>query len=200
MKEIVAGLVGFTFALLLFYLQETLKEQRTKKTLLEYLKRELQNNSIIIDQWIKDVKKDLYFLTWAHPIYTFTPEFKNFRRLFIEKAIDTGLIYDLLNDTQVSNIMRMLSFFSENNQEFIEAYINEYKDVAVVDEDGTPGKELIRSLLNSELEILQQKKSELNQIMPLLTDTGYKFWHYTHMPKLFCMGRSARRSENNEKA
>ncbi len=165
MKEII---IGFLFAVLLFYLKEAQKKRQNKKILIKYLNRELKYNTALINQWIKDIKHDIYFLRWAKPIFTFTPQFNKFRSLFINKAFDSGIIYDLLSDRHIECIIRMLTFFSVEKQSSIKDFINRYKDVEVVDEDGMPGIEFIKMFLNDHLEIVKEKQEELNQIIPLI--------------------------------
>ena len=165
MKEII---IGFLFAVLLFYLKEAQKKRQNKKVLIKYLNRELKYNTALINQWIKDIKHDIYFLRWAKPIFTFTPQFNKFRSLFINKAFDSGIIYDLLSDRHIECIIRMLTFFSVEKQSSIKDFINRYKDVEVVDEDGMSGIEFIKMFLNDHLEIIKEKQEELNQIIPLI--------------------------------
>lgn len=164
MKVIIPAIIGFLFAWLLFYL----KEARKQKVIIKYLNRELKYNTALINQWIKDIKHDIYFLRWAKPIFTFTPQFNKFRSLFINKAFDSGIIYDLLSDRHIECIARMLTFFSVEKQSSIKDFINRYKDVEVVDADGMPGIKFIKMFLNDHLEIVKQKQEELNQIIPLI--------------------------------
>jgi len=166
MKVIISAIIGFSFALLLFYLQEAQKKRQNQKVLIKYLNRELKYNNALINQWIKDIKHDIYFLRWAKPIFTFTPQFNKFRSLFINKAFDSGIIYDLLSDRHMECITGMLTFFSVEKRSSIKDVINRYKDVEVVDEDGMPGIEFIKMFLNDHLEIVKQKQEELNQIIP----------------------------------
>ena len=168
MKVIISAIIGFLFALLLFYLQEAQKKRQNQKVLIKYLNRELKYNTALINQWIKDIKHDIYFLRWAKPIFTFTPQFNKFRSLFINKAFDSGIIYDLLSDRHIECIIRMLTFFSVEKQSSIKDFINRYKDVEVVDEDGMSGIEFIKMFLNDHLEIIKEKQEELNQIIPLI--------------------------------
>lgn len=168
MKVIISAIIGFLFALLLFHLQEAQKKRQNQKVLIKYLNRELKYNTALINQWIKDIKHDIYFLRWAKPIFTFTPQFNKFRSLFINKAFDSGIIYDLLSDRHIECITRMLTFFSLEKQSFIKDFINRYKDVEVVDEAGMPSIEFIKMFLNDHLEIVKQKQGELNQIIPLI--------------------------------
>ena len=168
MKVIISAIIGFLFALLLFHLQEAQKKRQNQKVLIKYLNRELKYNTALINQWIKDIKHDIYFLRWAKPIFTFTPQFNKFRSLFINKAFDSGIIYDLLSDRHIECITRMLTFFSVEKQSFIKDFINRYKDVEVVDEAGMPSIEFIKIFLNDHLEIVKQKQGELNQIIPLI--------------------------------
>jgi hypothetical protein len=167
-KVIISAIIGFLFALLLFHLQEAQKKRQNQKVLIKYLNRELKYNTVLINQWIKDIKHDIYFLRWAKPIFTFTPQFNKFRSLFINKAFDSGIIYDLLSDRHIECITRMLTFFSVEKQSFIKDFINRYKDVEVVDEAGMPSIEFIKIFLNDHLEIVKQKQGELNQIIPLI--------------------------------
>ena len=168
MMLIISAILGFLFALLLFYLKEALKKRQNQKVLIKYLNRELKYNTALINQYIKDIKHDINFLRWAKPIFTFTPQFNKFRSLFINKAFDSGIIYDLLSDRHIDCITRMLTFFSAGKQSSIRDLINRYKDVEVVDEDGMSGIEFIKIILDDHLEIVKRKQEELNQIIPLI--------------------------------
>jgi len=112
MKIIFPYIIGFFFALLLFSLQEFLKKRQKKKVLIKYLNRELKYNTALMNQWIKDIKHDIYYLKWAKPIFTFTPQFNKFRTLFLNKVFDSGIIYDLLSDKHIESINIMMTFFS----------------------------------------------------------------------------------------
>ena len=181
MKVIIPAIIGFLFAVLLFYLKEAQKKRQNQKVLIKYLKRELKYNTALINRWIKDIKHDIYFLRWAKPIFTFTPQFNKFRSLFINKAFDSGIIYDLLSDRHIECIARMLTFFSVEKQSSIKDFINRYKDVKVVDEYGMPGIEFVKMFLNDHLEIVKQKQEELNQteVSPFLNIMNQSYYHKT---------------------
>ncbi|MBT3804999.1 MAG: hypothetical protein HOG03_10420 [Desulfobacula sp.] len=168
MKIIFPYIIGFFFALLLFSLQEFLKKRQKKKVLIKYLNRELKYNTALMNQWIKDIKHDIYYLKWAKPIFTFTPQFNKFRTLFLNKVFDSGIIYDLLSDKHIESINIMMTFFSVEKQLSIKTVINKYKDVETMDEDGMSGIEFIKEFLKDHLEIIKREQEELNQIIPLI--------------------------------
>lgn len=71
MITIVSTFLGFIFGLLLFFISQHEKERMERNSLANLLKRELEHNIILIDDYIINIKHDLNFLKWAEPIYTF---------------------------------------------------------------------------------------------------------------------------------
>jgi hypothetical protein len=168
MQDVIKLLLGFFFALILFYVKERWKDENKKKELAKLLRRELEYNILLIDQWIKDIRQDLYFLTWARPIFIFSPRYDLFQKYFINKALESGLIYDLLNNEQINTIANILSFFSAERERRLLEFIKRYKVIEMVDDEGTPGKNYIEMELEDELKIIQDMRTQVETIIPLI--------------------------------
>ncbi len=169
MKELALALLGFIFALLFFYIQEYVKERRERKIFIKNLKREIEYNLVLIDEWIKDVKHNTYLSTWAKPIHTFTPSYGLFRQFFITKSFENGRIYELFDNEKIRIVIGSLTYFSKDNLAHIRNYINKYKNIEVADEDGTPGSEYVKQALQDHLKILNDKKEKLESLLPKIT-------------------------------
>ena len=164
MDNVVASLLGFTFALILFYIQEVIREKWKKKKFLRNLRRELEYNVIQIDKWINEVKHDHYQATWVKPIYSFSPNFQNFRHHFIDKAFENGVIYELYDNEDISKLIISLSYFSERNMKSILEFIKEQKTMEIADEDGTPGPEYIKMFIKDQNKILNDEKERIKEL------------------------------------
>lgn len=172
MTTFFSTLLGFVFALLLFHITECAKNRREKISSMNLLKRELEYNIILIDEWIISIKHNLYWLTWGKPIYTFSARYGLFQNNFINKALKSGIIYNLLDNKQVKIIIDILTFFTTDRNRYILDIIAKYKDkdTADIDEEGVPttGKDYIEITLEDELEIIKKMQNDIKQIIPLI--------------------------------
>jgi hypothetical protein len=75
---ILGTILGFFTTWLLFTMKESEKDRRARLLLANLLKRELEYNIILIDEWIKQINQNLYFLQWAKPIYIFSARYDLF--------------------------------------------------------------------------------------------------------------------------
>jgi len=171
-STILGTILGFFSAWLLFYIKERAKDRREKIVLANLLKRELEYNIKLIDDWIKDIRKDLNFLKWKNPIYIFSARYDLFQNNFINKAFQAGIIYDLLDNEQINIISEISTFFTIDRKKFILEVIKNNKDVDVVyiDDEGVPttGKDYIYMWLEDELTINKKMQNDIKEILPLL--------------------------------
>lgn len=172
MTTILSAVLGFVFAMILFYVTQWEKERMERISLTNLLKRELEYDLILIDKYIKDIEHDLNFLQWAYPIYTFTPRYDLFQNNFIDKAFKSGIIYALLSNAQINIISTILTVFSIDRKRSLIEIISKYKDKDIIyyDEDSVPitGKDYICMRLNDELTIIKMIQNDIKKILPFI--------------------------------
>jgi len=136
------------------------------------LKRELEFDIILINEWVKYINQDLHFLHWAQPLYYFSARYDLFQNIFIDMAFKSGIIYNLLDNDKVKVIAEILSLFTKERKKNIldRIHILKNKDVVEIDDEGVPttGEDYIEMILEDELEIIRKTQYDIKQIIPLI--------------------------------
>jgi len=170
--SIVSSLLGFIFALCLFYITQNEKKKLEKHSLANLLKRELEYNIDLIDEWKKYINQDLYFTKWKKPIYVFTADYDSFQNNFIDKAFKAGVIYELLDNNQIKFLLKVLSYYSKERKVIIIKRINRLKEEDIVDYDDegvpTTSHDYIQMILEDELTRNKDMQSKLKELIPLI--------------------------------
>jgi hypothetical protein len=172
MITVFSSLLGFIFALCLFYITQNEKEKLERRSLANLLKSELEYNINLIDEWIKEIKQNLYFTKWAKPVYIFSARYDLFQNNFIDKAFKSGIIYYLFDNNHVKDIAKILAFYTIDRKRSILDRINKNKEIDIVytDDEGVPttGKDYIQDILESETSINKDMQNSIIEIISLI--------------------------------
>lgn len=90
--HLVSTLIGFCFAIVLFVVQEKLREKIKEKALIRNLIEELQYNMRIISTQVKLFRRNLYKALNHEYIFPPDPIFDDIATSFLYKSFDSGII------------------------------------------------------------------------------------------------------------
>lgn len=91
----IGSILGFGFAIGLFYVTQTIKTNRKTKNLIDNLLNEVTYNITILDKWIEDIELRRRWLSRSEK--TFNPIRKHSEIIqihFLNRSIEEGILYD----------------------------------------------------------------------------------------------------------
>jgi hypothetical protein len=133
-EQIVSTLIGtfagFIFSIVLFYLTEKWRSQRTHKDLSSNIQRELQFNVDFLAAYKTEFEKMLRLITaqdaqQEKQIYTIFRHNK-VQRLFLQEAFQKGLLYKSLTTDEINDVDAMLSYFLPYRDQLLSKLLTDY--------------------------------------------------------------------------
>ena len=152
---------GFIFAILLFLVTSTIKVCFEKKTLRKHLKREFEYDISLLQDWIDEIDKILRKITandsqvFSYLRYTF------FQRFFMQKAFQSGIMYNSLNNEHISNLNTILLHCDIGIEQYLNGAIQQWKV------GQQPQKEALHQF-EFEKEELKKYQKHLKEILGIL--------------------------------
>ena len=149
---------GFIFAIILFYITNKILEIRNKKVLLKHLKREFEYDISQIKGWIEEIDKILRKIT-ANDSNVFSYlKYSYFARSFIQQAFNSGILYNKLNDEEISNLNTILSHCDLGFEGYINSLITQWKSSSIEQKE-------VLSKFEYEKEALSKYQKELAEFI-----------------------------------
>lgn len=126
---------GFAFAVILFLLTNQIIEKRNKKMLLRHLKREFEYDISKIQEWIDEIDKILRKIT-ANDINVYSYlQYSYFQRAFVQQAFNSGIMYNKLDNEEISQLNTILSHFDIGYEGYINSLITQWKSSSIKQTD-----------------------------------------------------------------
>jgi hypothetical protein len=154
----IGSFTGFILAIVLFYITEKIKNSQTKKSIVNSLIREFQYNIVLIDEWTNTIEKILRQITANDSEVYLYLKYSAFQQLFLKKAIEWGILYDLVNNDDVAKLNEILSHFSFATETYLMTAINSWKSQKLEQKEGL-------KLFEFQKDKLKTFKSDLQKIM-----------------------------------
>jgi len=152
---------GFIFSIILFLITWAIKRHHDRKTLRKHLKREFEYDISLLQEWIDEIDKILRKITANdHEVFSFL-RYTFFQRFFMQEAFRSGLMYNSLNNEQISNLNNILLHCDAGIEQFINGIINEWKT------SRKPQQEALRQF-EFEKEELRKYQKHLREILVIL--------------------------------
>lgn len=118
---------GFIFALILFFVTNNLISRRNKKNLRKHLKRELEYDISLISEWIEEIGKILRKVTSSDlKVFSYL-QYSYFQSYFMQEAFKTGLMYNSLDNDDISQLNRILVRCNMAGERHVNSYIQEWQ-------------------------------------------------------------------------
>lgn len=164
-QQVVASFIGttfgFIFSIILFLITWLIKTYLDKKTLKKHLKREYEYDVSLLQEWIDEIDKILRKITANDKqIFSFI-RYTYFQRSFIQEAFRSGLMYNSLNNEEISNLNTILLHCDTGIEQYINGIIHEWKT------DQKPQQEALRNF-EFEKEELKKYQKHLREILSKL--------------------------------
>jgi len=152
---------GFIFSIILFLITWAIKSYVDRKTLRKHLKREFQYDISLLQEWIAEIDKILRKISASdHDVFNFL-RYTFFQRTFMQEAFRSGLIYNSLNNEQLSNLNNILLHCDVRIEQYINGTIHEWKT------SQKPQQEALRQF-EFETEELRKYQKHLKEILVIL--------------------------------
>jgi len=155
-------IAGFVFAIVLYYVTDLIRINKTKNNLIKNLKREFEYNISLLEEWIKEIDRILLKIS-AHDEQVFSYlKYSYFQRLFLQECFRFGILYKSFNNEDISNLNTILLHFDINFENYINKIIGHWKDQVM------PQKEAIKHFYFEKDELIKYKK-QLGELLTKIT-------------------------------
>lgn len=125
------AIVGFIFALILFFLKEYYKERKDKKNIIKSLKREFEYNLSVFNTWIEvlrshkqDVKSGLFKENAGYVINKI-----KFQSTVLDSIFSKGGIYDIFELKDIEYLYYLLSLVPIFKNELIDIHFHKIEEL-----------------------------------------------------------------------
>ena len=153
---------GFILAIVLFLITDTVKARSAKKILRKHLKRELEYDITLIQKFIDDIDKILHKITTDDSSVSTYLKYNYLQRSFIQRAFETGIMYDELNNDDISQLNALIMHCNFGSEQYVNELIQSWRERRQ-EQKGALGK------FEFEKELLQNYKKLLEEILKKLT-------------------------------
>lgn len=151
-EQILASFIGtffgFVFAILLFFITNKMIEIRNRRILYRHLKREVEYDISLIQEWIDEIDKVLRKIT-AKDLNVFSYlKYSYFQRSFIQQAFISGIMYNKLNNEEISQLNTILSHCDINFEGYVNSLITQWKSSTIEQKEVLTNFEFEKDSLN----------------------------------------------------
>ena len=131
----VGTLFGFIFAIFLFLITNYIQNNRAKKNLKKHLKREFQYDISLLQEWIDEIDKILRKITASDiTVYSYL-KYSLFQRYFMQECFRAGIMYDLFDDSDITNLNYMLVHCDIGGEQLINSFIAQWQKQEMCQKD-----------------------------------------------------------------
>ncbi|MFL6260880.1 MAG: hypothetical protein ACJ76Y_14320 [Thermoanaerobaculia bacterium] len=128
LATLIGTLAGFIFSIVLFYVSEHVKRSRDRTKIVTGLKREAAFNVSLCDLWLHSFA-DIRLKMAAgdkQAVFNYI-DYTRTLRIFVQEALRAGILYDLLSDTELVDLDKILRFLNNMSEQDINAKIHQWK-------------------------------------------------------------------------
>jgi hypothetical protein len=118
---------GFAFAILLFLITNAIRRFFERKTLRKHLKREFEYDISLLQEWIEEIEKILRKITANDPAVFSYLRYTFFQRTFMQEAFRTGMMYNSLNNEDISNLNTVLLHCDLGIEQYVNSFIKQWQ-------------------------------------------------------------------------
>lgn len=131
----IGTLFGFILAIFLFLITNYIQNNRAKKNLKKHLKREFQYDISLLQEWIDEIDKILRKIAVSDiTVYSYL-KYSLFQRYFMQECFKVGIMYDLFDDSDISNLNYMLVHCDIGGEQLINSFIAQWKKQEISQKD-----------------------------------------------------------------
>jgi len=127
LASFVGTVFGFIFAIFLFLITEVIKSHLGKKTLRKHINREFEYDISLLQEWIDEIDKILRKIGANDPQIFSYLRYTFFQRFFVQEAFRSGIMYNALNNEQISNLNTILLHFDTGIEQYLNGAIQQWK-------------------------------------------------------------------------
>lgn len=126
--SLVGSFFGFVFAISLFFITNWIQLWLRNKSLQKHLQRELSYNISWLQELADDIDKILrQIIADDHGIYHYL-RYSYFQRYFIQESFRNGILYDKLNNEDISYLNQMLLHCDVGVEQYVNSLIAQWKN------------------------------------------------------------------------
>jgi len=125
---LIGTIIGFIFALVLFYLTDIIKRNKQKKEIIQLLKREVEFNTKLLLKYLKDINKIIENITANDNRINTYLKYSDFQVIFFGKSIQSGYIYEIFTDDEITKIIDCINHFTLFSENYINNFVGQFKN------------------------------------------------------------------------
>ena len=162
LSSFIGSFLGFIFAIILFFITNAIIKSQRKKNLNRHLKREFEYDISLLKSWISDIEKVLRKVTLNDfSVYSYL-NYSYFQRTFIQKAFDSGIMYNKLDNEDISQLNTILTHCNINLEDYINSFIKKWKGNLLEQKEMSDIFEYEKDLLDKYIKNLSKILKKLN--------------------------------------
>lgn len=162
LSTFIGTLFGFIFAIILFIITTVIVKWRTNTNLKRHLKREFEYDISLLKGWISEIDKVLRKVTLNDfSVYSYL-NYSYFQRTFIQKAFDSGIMYNKLDNEDISQLNTILTHCNINLEDYINSFIKKWKGNLLEQKEMSDQFEYEKDLLDKYIKYLGKILKKLN--------------------------------------
>ncbi len=127
LATLLGTVAGFLFSIVVFYISEHVKRSRDRKKIIVGLKREAAFNIGLCDAWLKGVPDVRLKVAAGDQNFFNYFDYTRALRIFVQEAVRAGVLYDLLDDSELVDLDKSLLFLSPLSEGDMNGEIAQWK-------------------------------------------------------------------------
>jgi hypothetical protein len=127
LATLVGTVAGFVFSIVLFYVSESIKRRRDRSKIVRGLHREATFNVGLCDVWLKGIGEVRLKMAAGDQNFFNYFDYSRALRIFVQEAVKAGVLYDLLEDSELVDLDKGLRFLGPQTEEGLNGLIAQWK-------------------------------------------------------------------------
>ena len=157
----IGSVLGFIFAIVLFYITEKIKQKKAMSETKKNLKREFGFNISLLTEWTTKLDKVLRQVTADdHDVFEYF-RYSDFQRVFIHTAFQQGILYDSFSDDDFYTLNSILIHFFRETETYLALYISRWKNKDITKKEMLQLFEFEKDKVSKYLKVLKNLREKI---------------------------------------
>ena len=123
LATLIGSILGFGFAIVLFYVSEKIKARGQRKHLIRGLKKEFELNFLQIDKWIEITDEILLKIASNDHAISASYRLTDYQRLFTQLCFQQGILYNALEAKELATLNAILLDFDSGPTQWLNNFL-----------------------------------------------------------------------------
>jgi putative component of toxin-antitoxin plasmid stabilization module len=131
LATLVGTVAGFLFSIVVFYVSEGVKRSRDRQKIIAGLNREAAFNIGLCESWLKSIGEIRLKVASGDRVVFDYFDYSRALRIFVGEALKAGVLYDLLNDSELVELDKALRFLGPPSEQDINGKVAQWKAATI---------------------------------------------------------------------